>query len=197
MKTSCIHLLNKHNHSESYPPEHFFLETTFKICKDSSKTHGSEEGSQTLSYLIFTICSKFGGFEFCRVITFFEFLLVSSLVVVVKVPRKCLVNIRFFVLKTSFFHLHSSWKTAYVRTQDLKSKIRQIYGRGSIICLKFDFRSSQVLKGIRICFRVWSKFWRSQPCIHPKNRAPAQIKRFLVLKCVINQILDFKLGLQI
>ena len=112
MKTSCIHLHNKHNHSESYPPEHFFLETTFKICKDPSKTHGSAEGSKTLSYLISTICSKFGGFEFCRVITFFEFLLVSSLVVVVKVPRKCLVNIRFFVLKTSFFHLHSSLKTA-------------------------------------------------------------------------------------
>ena len=30
-----------------------------------------------------------------------------------------------------------------------------------------------------------------------KNRAPAQIKLFLVLKCVINQSLDCKLGLQI
>ena len=66
-----------------------------------------------MSYLILSIFSKFGVFEFCRLITLFEFLLVSSLGIVVKVPRKCLVNIRFFVLNMSFFDPHSSWKTAF------------------------------------------------------------------------------------
>ena len=178
------------------PTGTFFLETLFKICKDSSKTHGSEKGSQFLSYLIFTICSKFGGFEFCRVITFFEFLLVSSLVVVVKVPRKCLVNIRFFVLKTSFFHLHSSWKTACQNPRfEVKNTSNLRAWQYYLLEIRFSIKPSS--EKHQDMFQSVKQLLALTTVHPPKKPCPRPDQTIFSLKCVINQSLDCKLGLQI
>ena len=77
------------------------------------------------------------------------------------------------------------WSQKYVKS----TRVVVLFAWNSI------FDQAKFWKALGYVLESEKTFWRSQPCVRPKKTVPPPIPNFLVLNCVVNQSLDFKVGL--